>query len=86
VLQKLLDLKPQTAVLLTIDEEGQVTDERTIPVEQLQAGDVLKVGGVVVVLLLSVFTLAWPQLTRRACLLLWEPDTFSELYDIVTRA
>jgi len=43
VLQKLLDLKPRTAILLTVDEEGQVTDERSIPVEQLQAGDMLKV-------------------------------------------
>uniref|UniRef100_A0A061RQH4 P-type Cu(+) transporter n=2 Tax=Tetraselmis sp. GSL018 TaxID=582737 RepID=A0A061RQH4_9CHLO len=43
VLHKLLELKPQTATLLTVDDEGQVTREREIPAEQLQVGDLLKV-------------------------------------------
>ncbi len=43
VLHKLLDLKPQTAVLLTVNSTGEVVAEREIPAEQLQVGDVLKV-------------------------------------------
>lgn len=43
VLHKLLELKPETAILLSVNAEGRVVEERVIPAEQLQVGDMLKV-------------------------------------------
>lgn len=40
---KLMDLAPDTAILLTLDEDGNVTDEREIGSELIQRRDIIKV-------------------------------------------
>ena len=39
----LMELQPEDATLLTLDEDGKVTNETVIPAEELQPGDVVKV-------------------------------------------
>jgi Cu+-exporting ATPase len=41
---KLMDLAPDTATLLTLDEHGNVTNEREISSELIQRRDIIKVG------------------------------------------
>lgn len=41
---KLMDLAPETAILLSVDEQGNVTDEREISAELIQRRDIIKVG------------------------------------------
>ena len=42
-IQQLTKLAPGTALLLTRNEEGVVTDEQEVPIALVQRGDVLKV-------------------------------------------
>ncbi|KAK4478903.1 hypothetical protein RD792_014410 [Penstemon davidsonii] len=42
-IEKLIDLAPQTAVLLTLDSEGNVLDEKEIDSKLIQKNDVLKI-------------------------------------------
>ncbi len=43
-IQQLTKLAPASALLLTRDEEGNVTNEQEVPIALVQRGDVLKVG------------------------------------------
>eukprot|EP00123_Amoebidium_parasiticum_P010202 comp19952_c0_seq1/m.24292 comp19952_c0_seq1/g.24292 ORF comp19952_c0_seq1/g.24292 comp19952_c0_seq1/m.24292 type:complete len:1066 (-) comp19952_c0_seq1:692-3889(-) len=42
-LTKLMQMQATTAVLLEMDQSGQVKSEKTIPIEMVQVGDILKV-------------------------------------------